>query len=93
MVGVKQYNKYHNRRINKKIQEGIKKFLINMKNKVEIEITTQILKEDDYTIELHINSGAVITLQQYYIISPAGSNHYVEMDNPCIPYFFTIRSI
>lgn len=86
-IGVKVYKKYENKKINKRLQEGIKKFLTNMKNKAEIEIITQMLREDDYTIELPINSGAVIKLQHYYIITPAGSNHYVEMDNPCIPYF------
>ena len=93
MIGIKVYKKYIDRIMKKKLQEGIKKFLISMKNKAEIEIITQMLKEDDYTIELPINSGSVIKLQHYYIITPAGSNHYVEMDNPCIPYFFTTRSI
>jgi len=65
----------------------MKRFLFNMKNKAEIEVITQMLKEDDYTLELPINSGVVIKLQHYYIITPAGNSHYVEMDNPCIPYF------
>ena len=87
MLGAKLFKRYENKRINKKMQEGMKKFLINMKNRGEIEIITQMLKEDDYTLELPINSGAVIKLQHYYIITPAGSSHYVEMDNPCISYF------
>ena len=87
MCGVKVYKKYSNKRMNKKIQEDMKKFLTNMKNKAEIEVITEMLREEDYTLELPINSGVVIKLQHYYIITPAGSNHYVEMDNPCIPYF------
>ena len=87
MLGVKVYKRYENKRLNKKVQEGMKRFLLNMKNKAEIEVITQMLKEDDYTLELPINSGVVIKLQHYYIITPAGNSHYVEMDNPCIPYF------
>lgn len=87
MSSVKVYRKYESKKLNRKMQEGIEKFLTNMKNKAEIEIITQMLREDDYTIKLPINNGAVIKLQHYYIITPAGSNHYVEMYNPCIPYF------
>lgn len=87
MLGVKVYKRYENKRLNKKVQEGMKKFLLNMKNKAEIEVITQMLKEDDYTLELSIYSGVVIKLQHYCIITPAGNSHYVEMDNPCIPYF------
>lgn len=87
IVSVKKYEKYKKKLLNKKLQKGIEKFLVNMKNKAEIEVITEMLKEDDYTLELPINSGAVIKLQHYYIITPAGNNHYIEMDNPCIPYF------
>ncbi len=83
----KVYKRYENKRLNKKVQEGIKRFLLNMKNKAEIEVITQMLKENDYTLELPINSGVVLKLQHYYIITPAGNSHFVEMNNPCIPYF------
>ena len=78
MLGVKVYKRYENKRLNKKVQEGMKKFLLNMKNKAEIEVITQMLKEDDYTLELPIYSGVVIKLQHYCIITPAGNSHYVE---------------
>lgn len=78
MLGVKVYKRYENKRLNKKVQKGMKKFLLNMKNKAEIEVITQMLKEDDYTLELPIYSGVVIKLQHYCIITPAGNSHYVE---------------
>ena len=51
-LGVKVYKRYEHKRLNKKVQEGMKRFLLNMKNKAEIEVITQMLKEDDYTLEL-----------------------------------------
>ncbi len=87
MIGANIYKKYENKRINKKVQESITKFLKNIRNKAEIEVITELLKEDDYTLELPINSGIIIKLQHYCIIAPAGNNHFVEMNNPCIPYF------
>lgn len=42
MVSVKVYKKYENKRLNKNMQEGMKKFLTNMKNKAEIEVITRM---------------------------------------------------
>ena len=87
IIGVKIYKKYERKRINKKLGEGIKRTLTNMHNSVEIEIITEMLQEDDYTLELPINSGVVVKLQNCFIISPTGRTHYVDMENPCMPYF------
>ena len=50
MIGANIYKKYENKRINKKVQESITKFLKNIRNKAEIEVITELLKEDDYFV-------------------------------------------
>ena len=87
IIGSELYKKNENYRMKKKIQKGMKKFLTNMTNKAEIEVITKMLKKDDYTLELPMNSGIVIKLEHYCIISPAGNSHYVDLNNPYLPYF------
>lgn len=78
------YDKYSN----KKFTENVTKYLIEMNNNDKIEIIKQMLAEDDHTLELPTNNGIVIELQQLSIITPAGTYHCVDLNNPIIPFFY-----
>ncbi len=87
MILIKVYKFFENKYISKKFRESTIKYLTELKNETEIEVIKMLLKEDDYTLELPMNSGVIIKLQQCGIITPAGSTHFVSMPSPEIPYF------
>ena len=87
------YEKTYNNISNKRLKENTIKFLKELSNPSEIELLSEIINQEDYTLELPTNNGVVIKLYNYGIITPAGSNHFVEMDDPHIPYFLQPRII
>lgn len=56
-------------------------------NSNELEIIKALIKEPDNTIQLPMNRGIVIKLEHYCIISKAGSNFEVDLEEPIISYF------
>ncbi len=46
-----------------------------------------MIKEPTHTVVLPLNDGLVEEMLYYFVISPAGSTHAVNMINPQIPFF------
>ncbi|WP_035287936.1 superinfection exclusion B family protein [Clostridium sp. KNHs214] len=82
----KVYHHFHDKKVAKKVSEGQIKYLKNM-NQEKVMIIKAFLRESTHTLELPMNNGLIIELQHYFVITPAGQNHMVDMVNPHIKYF------
>lgn len=82
----KIYHYFHDKRESKKLVEAQTKYLKSM-NPEQIAVIREFLNEPTHTLLLPYNNGLVIELQHFYIITPAGQTHLVDMSNPQIQYF------
>lgn len=82
----KIWNKLTYKKNNEKIKRGQRKFIANLNN-YEIEIIKALINEPDNTLELPMNTGIVRKLENYFVISKAGTSFQVDLDYPVIPYF------
>lgn len=71
---------------NEKLKKGQRKFLSSLNNN-ELEIIKLLIKEEDNTLKLPMNRGIVKKLEHYFVISPAGTNFAIDLEEPIIPYF------
>lgn len=53
----------------------------------KVELIKYLLNKSAHTAMLPIHDGAVLELQHFYVILPAGSTHSVNMADPRINYF------
>ena len=82
----KIYTVINDIRINKKVIENQRKYLLKVSNE-KVSLICEFLRQPTHTLTLPINDGLVIELQNFYVISPAGQTHLVSMPNPKIKYF------
>jgi hypothetical protein len=82
----KIYTVINDKRTNKKVIEGQRKYLLKASNE-KVSLICEFLRQPTHTLTLPMNDGLVIELQNFYVISPAGQTHLVSMLNPEITYF------
>ena len=70
----------------KRVRKGQIKYLKRIGDN-KVKIIKALLNESSHTAMLPMHDGAVIELQHFYIISPAGSTHAVDMNDPQITYY------
>lgn len=82
----KIYTVINDKRTNKEVIEGQRKYLLKASNE-KVSLICEFLRQPTHTLTLPVNDGLVIELQNFYVISPAGGAHLVSMLNPEITYF------
>lgn len=79
------------RRIKKKCDsKRLKKGQIAYLKRIDdnkVDLIRYLLNESTHTAMLPMHDGAVLELQHFHVISPAGSTHAVNMIDPRINYF------
>lgn len=82
----KIYHKIYNKKKSEQLIKAQIKYLMNM-NPEQVTVIREFIDEPTHTLPLPYNNGLVIELQHYFIITPAGQTHLVDMLNPQIEYF------
>lgn len=82
----KIWDKLTHKSKSKKLKKARKNFLKSL-NENELKIISALIKEPDNTIELPVNRGIVAKLEYHYVISKAGTNFAVDLEDPVVPYF------
>lgn len=71
---------------NKKRSENQLRFLKEL-NIDEKQLIREMIESSDYTLELPVNNGVIVKLQNYFVIAPAGTTHLVNGYDMRIPFF------
>lgn len=71
---------------NKRLKKGQIAYLKQVDDK-KAELIRHLLNTPTHTAMLSMHSGIVVELQHFFVISPAGSTHVVDMTDPKINYF------
>lgn len=86
LIITKVYKFFDNKIVAKRLPKLQSKYLKEMRED-QVIIIKEFLKTPTHTLILPVNNGLVIELQHFNVITPAGQNHLVDMNDPQIKYF------